>query len=41
VCLKLNFGVAPGLLGAPRRMRVGVVHMPSKVTSALLNVMTL
>ncbi|PNF40084.1 hypothetical protein B7P43_G11521 [Cryptotermes secundus] len=28
VCLKLNFGVAPGLLGAPRRMRVGTIHMP-------------
>lgn len=28
VCLKLNFGVAPGLLGAPRRMRVGAIHMP-------------
>ncbi|XP_021938615.1 resistance to inhibitors of cholinesterase protein 3 isoform X11 [Zootermopsis nevadensis] len=28
VCLKLNFGIAPGLLGAPHRMRVGAIHMP-------------
>ena len=32
ICLKLNFGIAPGLLGAPRRMRVAL-HMPSKAAS--------
>lgn len=35
VCLKLNFGVAPGLLGAPHRMRVGAIHIPSKMINIL------
>lgn len=30
VCLKTNFGVAPSLIGATRRMRIGVLNMPSK-----------
>ncbi|KAJ9582861.1 hypothetical protein L9F63_022820, partial [Diploptera punctata] len=29
ICLKLNFGIAMGELGAPRTMRVGALHMPS------------
>lgn len=31
LCLKQNFGVAPGLIGAPRRMRIWALSASSKV----------